>query len=168
MANDNQVSGVLTDQNITDLLGHITALQGLLPFLISREPGDSNVMLGDRSAGFDEKCSGYMTSNPEFLPGYIKPADVLNHRALRAQMQKFVPQLKLLAAMTEDTFDVVGNEIMMADLAYYGATGDAAKRGRPNAGDIHDDLASRYPGRNGSSQPTPTAQTAAKKAVATA
>ena len=35
----------------------------------------------------------------------------------------------------------------MADLANYYNTGDAAKRGRPDAQSIHDDLATRYPGR---------------------
>jgi hypothetical protein len=166
MANDNQVSGVITDQNITDILGHLTAIQTLLPFLISREPGDNNVMLGDKSVGFDEKCAGYMASNPEFIPGYVKPADVLNHRALRDQFKQFLPQLQLLAAKAQDTYDVVGNELMMADLAYYGSTGDAAKRGRPNANDIHNDLAARYPGRNSSSQPASNAQSTAKKVVA--
>ncbi len=42
---------------------------------------------------------------------------------------------------------------MMVNLAYYGNTAEAAKRGRTNAGDIHDDLAARYPGR--SSKKTP-------------
>jgi hypothetical protein len=162
MPNDNQVSAVLTDQNVTDILGHITALGTLLPFLISRPPGDDNVMLGDKSVAFDEKCAGYMASNPEFIPGYVDPAEVLKDRALRAQFGKFLPQLQLLAAKAADTNDVVGNEMMMADLAYYNSTGDAAKRGKTSAGDIHDDLSTRYPGRSSTKTPQP----AAKKAVA--
>ena len=145
MANDNQVSAVLTNQNVTDILGHITALGTLLPFLISRPPGDDNVMLGDKSVAFDEKCAGYMASNPELIPGYVDPAEVLKDRALRAQFGKFLPQLQLLAAKAADTNDVVGNEMMMANLAYYNSTGDAAKRGKTSAGDIHDDLSTRYP-----------------------
>ena len=47
MPNDNQVSATLTDQNVTDILDHITAIETLLPFLISRADGDNNVMLGD-------------------------------------------------------------------------------------------------------------------------
>jgi hypothetical protein len=158
MPNDNQVSAALTDQNITDILGHITALGTLLPFLISRADGDNNVMLGDKSVAFDEKCANYMTSNPEFIPGYVDPAEVLKDRALREQFNKFLPQLQLLAAKAGDTYNVVGNEMMMADLAYYNSTGDAAKRGKTSAGDIHDDLATRYPGRS-SAKP---AQTSAK------
>ena len=63
------------------------------------------------------------------------------------QFLKFLPQLRQLAAKADDTFDVVGNELMLADLAYYNNTGNAAKRGRPDAQSIHDDLATRYPGR---------------------
>ena len=147
MPTDNQVSAALTDQNITDLLGHVTAIEGILPFLISRADGDNNVMLGEKSVGFDEKCAAYMASNPQFIPGYVNPAEVLKDRALRAQFNKFLPRLTLLAAKAQDTYDVVGNEMMMADLAYYGNTADGSKRGITSAGDIHADLATRYPGR---------------------
>ena len=155
MSKDNQVSASLTDQNITDILGHITSIQTLLPFLISRPEGDSIVMLGEKSVGFDEKCAAYMASNPEFIPGYVAPAEVTKDRTLRAQFNKFLPQLQLLAAKARDTYDVVGNEMMMADLAYYNSTGDAAKRGRTSAGDIHNDLATRYPGRTTTKTPQP-------------
>lgn len=164
MANDNQVSAVLTDQNVTDILGHITAIEGLLPFLISRAVGDNNVMLGDKSVAFDEKCANYMASNPEFIPGYVDPAEVLKDRALRAQFAKFLPQLQLLASKGGATNDVIGNEMMMADLAYYNSTGDAAKRGKTSARDIHADLSTRYPGRSNGKTPQP----AAKKVLATA
>lgn len=86
-------------------------------------------MLGEKSVGFDEKCATYMGSNPQFIPGYVIPAEVLKDRALRGQFNKFMPRLNLLAAKAQDTFDVVGNEMMMADLAYYNSTRDAAKRG---------------------------------------
>ena len=162
MPNDNQVSAVLTDQEVTDILGHITALGTLLPFLISRVPEDNNVMLGDKSVAFDVKCAGYMNSDPEFIPGYVSPVEVLKDRALRAQFCKFLPQLQLLAAKAKDTYDVVGNEMMMAVLAYYNSTADAAKRGKTSVGDIHADLSTRYPGRPSAK----TTQTAAKKAVA--
>ena len=50
--------------------------------------------------------------------------------------------------------------MMMADLAYYGSTGDAAKRGKTSAGDIHADLATRYPGRSNSKTQPATAKKA--------
>jgi hypothetical protein len=162
MATDNQISIVITDQNVTDILGHLTAIQAILPFLISRAPDDINVLLGDKSVAFDQKCAGYMTTNPEFLPAYVDMTEVLKDRAARAQFQKFLPLLNLIASQGLDTFNVIGNEIYMADLRYYNSTGDAAKLGRPGAADIHDDLSSRYPGHVTKSQPAVKAQTAAK------
>ena len=113
-------------------------------------------MLGEKSVGFDEKCATYMGSNAQFIPGYVIPAEVLKDRALRGQFNKFLPRLNLLAAKAQDTCDVVGNEMMMADLAYYNSTGDAAKRGITSAGDIHDDLSTRYPGRSSAKTPQTT------------
>ena len=162
MANDNQVSAVLTDQDVAEILSHITAIQKAMPFLISRAEGDISVLLGEKSVGFDEKCAAYMASNPEFIPGYVDAAEVLKDRALRAQIKKFLTQLQLLAATSVDTYDVLGNELMMADLAYYSSTSDAFKRGKTSAGNIHDDLATRYPGRTNGK----TAQTAAKAVLA--
>lgn len=99
-----------------------------------------------------------MASNPELIPDYVSPAEVLKDRALRLQFNNFPPRLALLAAKAQDTYDVVGNEIMLADLAYYGSIGDAAKRGITSAGDIHDDLATWYPGRPSAETPQPPAK----------
>lgn len=147
MSKDNRISVTITDQNVTSVLAHIEGIGGVLSFLLSREAGDTNVLLGEKSVGFDEKAASYMASNPEFLPGFIDPAEVLKDRTARLQFLKFLPQLRLLAAKAEDTFNVIGNDIMYADLAYYNNTDEAASRGRSDARLIHDDLATRYPGR---------------------
>jgi hypothetical protein len=147
--NNNRVSVTIPDQTVSDILGHLTAIEALLPFLLTRDEGDNSVLLGEKSVGFDEKCAGYMTSNPEFIPGFIALPEVLKDRTARIQFLKFLPSLKLLADKAEDTFNVIGNEIMLADLAYYNNTGEAANHGAPGAGNIHDDLATRYPGRPG-------------------
>lgn len=147
MATDNRISVTVTDQQVTDILANLAALEAALPFLINREPGEKTVLLGEKSVGFDEKCAAYMSSNPEFIPSYLDANEVLKDRSARAQFLKFLPQLRQLAEKANDTFDILGNELMLADLAFYSNTGDAAKRGRPDANSIHDDLANRYPGR---------------------
>lgn len=42
------------------------------------------------------------------------------------------------------------------NLAYYNSTGDASKRGKTSARDIHDDLSTRYPGRSSAKTPQTT------------
>jgi hypothetical protein len=149
MANDNRISVTITDQQVADIVTHIAALETALPFLLNREPDDISVLLGEKSVGFDEKCGAYMNSNPDYIPSYIDTQEVNKDRAARAQFLKFLPRLRLLVDKANDTFDIIGNELMLADLAYYSNTGDAAKRGRSDAQTIHDDLATRYPGRPG-------------------
>lgn len=162
MPDMNRISVTITDQNVTDAIGHIEAIAALFPFLLSRDKGDDNVMLGEKSVGFDEKAKGYMETNPEFNASYIAPAEVLKDRGARAQFLKFLPSYQLLGAKLVDSFNVIGNEIMMADLAYYNNTAEAANRGIPNAGDIHRELASRYPGRPAKAASAPSAPTPAK------
>jgi len=162
MPNSKHISAVITDQTVTDVLGHVAAIRTLLPFLVNRDPGDTTVLLGDKSAGFDEKSAAYMTTNPEFLPGYLTMAEVLADRAARVQMQKLLPVFILLASQAKDSFDLIGNQIYAADLAYYNDAGDAAKLGRPAAQDIHDDLAARYPGHALKAQAAMKQQTATK------
>lgn len=157
--NSNRLSIVISDQDVTALNGHLDGIETLLNFLISRPPGDDNVMLGDKSAGFDEKTAAYMGTNPEYIPSYLKAADILQDRTARAQFMKFLGRLKLLASKGQDTFDVLGNQIYTADLGYYHNVAEAGKRGSPGAEDIYDDLAKRYPGHTNAQ-----AKTAAKKA----
>lgn len=56
MPSDNQVSGTLTDANVTDNRTQLAAIETLLPSVISRPAGDNNVMLREKSVAFDEKC----------------------------------------------------------------------------------------------------------------
>lgn len=162
MPKTKHISAVITDQNVTDILGHITSIRGILTFLVNRDAGDSSVLLGDKSAGFDEKCEAYMASNPEFLPGYIKMADVLADRAARDQLSRLLPEINQLSSQAGDCFDLLGNQIYGADLAYYNNSGDAAKKGLTAAQDVHDDLATRYPG-HAPKGPTPDVKQTSSK-----
>lgn len=152
----------ITDQTVAAVLGHIAAIEQLLPFLITRPEGDNSVLLGEKSVGLDEKCASSMTSHPEFIPGYVSVPEVLKDRTARDQFVKFLPLLKLVTGMADDTFNVIGNDLMLADLAYYNNTGEAVHHGAPGAGNIHDDLASRYPGRPPKAPTTKTKQTTEK------
>ena len=101
--------------------------------------------LGEKTVGFDEKCVAYMQSNPELLPGFVDTAEVDKDRALRAQLLRFAVDLQGLSMQVDDSLTVVGSEILMADLAYYQSAREAARRGRPGAQGIYDDLRSRWP-----------------------
>lgn len=148
MNNDNRVSAVLEDAIVTEILGHIQAIRAALPFLLTLSAQDRRELpkMGDKSIGFDEKCVTYMASNPEFLPGFVDLAEVNKDRALRTTMLRFFADLVTLNDTVDDTLRIVTSEIWMADLAYYQAVREAARRGRPGAEAIYEDLKQRFPG----------------------
>lgn len=156
MADDNRISVTISAADITAILNEILAIRTKLPFLksLTNQERQEMAKMGDKSLGFDEKCAGYMTSNPAFLPGFIDSAEVLKDRSLRAQIMQFYPQLHLLLEALSDTLLIVNSEIWMADLAYYQSVREAKRRGRPGAETIYNDLRPRFPGST-PGNPTP-------------
>ena len=157
MIDDNRISASIPPADITTILTKIQDMIALLPFLISVSNEERQEMpkMGDKSIGFDDKCQGYMASNPEFLPGFIQIAEIVKDRNLRAQMLQFIPQMRVLMDALEDTLMVVSSEIWMADLAYYQSAREAARRNRPGAELIYNDLKSRFPGSPTPIEPPP-------------
>src|SRR5262245_57411089 len=105
MSDDNRVSASMTAQDITDITDAIGTIRSKLAFLISISNQERQEMakMGDKSMGFDEKCAAFMTSNPEFLPGFVSITEVNKDRALRDQMHEFFPQLRTLCEDVSDT-----------------------------------------------------------------
>jgi len=149
MADDNRVSANLTAAQITAILAAVQAIHAEVDsFTVSISSQDRQEIpkMGSKSVGFDDKCEGYMASNPEFLPGFIDPAEITKDRGLRAQLLQFIPQLRTLMEGLEDTLMVVNSELWMADLAYYQSVREAKRRGRTGADTIFNDLRERFPG----------------------
>jgi hypothetical protein len=148
MTNDNRVSADIAATDITAIQAAIATIRSKLPFLITVGAQERIELpkLGVKTIGFHEKCTAYMASNPEFIPPFVEPAEVAKDIALRDEFHQFLPQLLELVSLVTGTEMVVGSEIYMADLAYYQSTREAARRGRPGAEDIYNDLQSRFPG----------------------
>lgn len=150
----------MTAQDITDINAALTTVRTKLPFLISitNQERQELAKLGEKTVGFHDKCLNYMSTNPEFLPGFISTAEVTKDQALRNQVGQFEPNLRTLMESVSDTLMLLGSELLMADLAYYQSVREAAKRGRPGADTIYNDLRTRFPGS--SPQPAPPAPAA--------
>jgi hypothetical protein len=148
MTDDNRVSASISAADIQAVLGAVQTIRQKLPFLVSltNQERQEIAKLGEKSVGFEEKCAAYMASNPEFLPGFVQIGEVTKDRALRAQILQFFSQFTSVCEAVNDTMLVIGSEIWMADLAYYQSVREAAKRGRPGAEAIYNDLRQRFPG----------------------
>jgi hypothetical protein len=85
-----QVSAALSDATAAAILGHIAAIEQLLPFLLARQAGGQSVMADTPPS-----------------PEGISLAEVLQDRTAGAQFQKFLPPLRQLMNKMENTFDVI-------------------------------------------------------------
>jgi hypothetical protein len=92
--------------------------------------------------------------------GLRRIREVEKDRELRTQMMRFYSALVALADHVDDTLQIVSSEAWMADLAFYQSVREAAKRGRPGAQAIYDDLQQRFPGGPSGSRKAPPAVTA--------
>lgn len=163
MSSDNRISAVVPAEDVTEILGSIAAIRAKLPFLLTLSPQERRELpkMGDKSIGFDDKCRTYMGSNPEFLPGFVDLQEVNKDRELRAQLMRVYAELISLTDSVDDTLRVVASEAWMADLAYYQAVREAARRGRAGAQGIYEDLQQRFPGAPTKESRTPQAPAAA-------
>lgn len=148
MSNDNRVSATLSAQDASDILAAVKTIRAKLPFLTSLSAQERRDLakMGAKSVGFDEKCVAYMQSNPEFLPGFVPLEEIQKDRDLRTQMMRFAAELDSLTQHVDDTLMLVSSEVWMADLAFYQNVRAAARRDRPGAKVIFDDLQQRFPG----------------------
>lgn len=160
MSHDNRISAVLSDEDVATVQGALTAIRGVLPFLVTLSVQERRELpkMGPKSIGFDEKCTTYMGNRAEFVPGFVELAEVQKDRTLRAQLLRFAAELQTLATSVDDTVQLVSSEVWMADLAYYQSVREAAHRSRAGAQDIYDDLRQRFPGtRANQAAPEPAA-----------
>ncbi len=72
MNDDNRISAPPPKDIITNILVAIQTIRDQLPFLVSLTAQQRKEMpkMRDRSAAFDDKCTTYMASNPELVPGW--------------------------------------------------------------------------------------------------
>lgn len=148
MPDDNRISVEISAEDKTAILEAIATIRAKLPFLINLSPADRIALpkMSDKSLAFDEKAAGYMTTLPEFVPGYVDVAEVAKDRALREALADVARELSALASSMEDTQMVIASEIWMADLGYYQSVRLGAKRGIAGAKVAYDDLRTRFPG----------------------
>lgn len=158
MSNDNLISATLSEQDAQVIAEAINLIRGKLPFLKSLTPQErlGLTKMGDKSMGFDEKCTLYMSSHNEFVPGFIDADELARDRVLRAQILPVWNMLNALTQNVDDTLMMVNQDIMMANLAFYQNVREAAKRGRPGAQSLFEDLRTRFPGgKRTPATPTP-------------
>jgi hypothetical protein len=147
MPNDNRISVVITDAQVTEILGHIGSIHSILNFLVNLTPEErkSLVSMGTARAGMDTDFINSMTMHPELLPGYVNMTEVLKDKEFRRQMARIIGPLCELCEACQDTNALGGSDSMMAYLSYYAMVKDAARRNVPGADTIRENLGRYFP-----------------------
>ena len=144
---ENRISLKFTDAEITQINAAIETLVGLLaPKLVALSVEDKKRLskISDDSIPFNEKVAQYVVSNPEFVPLFRTSDEFLTDFSAFKELRGFIRLLEQVFGNMQDTSMLAGSEADEFARAYYGAVGQAAKMGVPNAQVIYDDLSVRY------------------------
>jgi hypothetical protein len=156
--NENRISLRFTESEITRIKTAIDELVGLLaPKLIALSTDEKKRLskISDDSIPFNEKVAQYVVSNPEFMPMFRTADDFLNDFSAFRELRGFIRLLEQVYGNLLDTSMLAGSEADEFARAYYGAVGQGAKMGVPNAQTIYDDLSVRYEAQRAKRPKTP-------------
>ena len=156
MSDKNRISAVLAAADKTAIITSVEAITAKLPFLVSLTPDERKQLpkIGEKTAGFDDKCRRYMEQNPTLVPGFVDMDEFTKDCTLLDQLKDVATKLDAVASNVDDSVLLVGSEVYNAELAFYQNVAQAAKRDVPGAQTIYDDLKSRFPGAP-HAKPTP-------------
>ena len=144
----NRISVTLTEQNVTDVIEHLDAIDVILACCVNLSDDERAhmVKLGPKTTGFDDKAFTYMQTRPEYISPLHPMVEVLKDRTSHPLMARINARMKLSARRTDDTEMLLGSERLQAGLAYMKNAGEAAARGDATAEPVYAELSEAWPG----------------------
>lgn len=149
MAQHNQISVVLSDEDMDEIMDAIAVLQRKLPFLINMTLDErrTHLKMGDRSFPFVGKSLDYSKSNDHLVPPFLNVTEFDKDMTLIARLTKIERPLLSLTEGISDTKLRAGSEAYSAALLFYQAVKLAAQMNIPGVKSIYEDLRARFPSR---------------------
>lgn len=147
---ENRISLKFTEAEITqinDAIGVLNAVIGPKLIALSETEKKRLSKISDDSIPFNEKVAQYAVTNPEFIPLFWTADEFLIDFSAFKDIRGFIRLIDQVYTNMQDTAMLAGSEADGFARAYYGAVGQAAKMGVPNAQAIYDDLSARYEGQ---------------------
>ena len=145
---ENQVSVQLSEEEKTQLKGHIEGmiaiLESKLHTLIPEEKRDLPKM-GDKTVAFVEKALEYGEQYPNYMPGFINVPEAKNDFETVRLLRNMHTPLTRLTHEIDDTMTLAGSEAYSAALAIYKVLKNAASMGQAGAQEAAIELKNRFP-----------------------
>ncbi len=154
MAQDNQVSATLQQQEVDNLRNQVQSIRAMLPFLVNltAEERRKYPKMGDKTLAFVTKALEYARDNQHLVPPYLNVAEFEKDMTLVQQLNSILRPLRSLLESLDDTVMLAGSESYSAALTFYQSVKLAKSMNVPGISTIYEDLQARFPGR-GPGQP---------------
>lgn len=106
-----------------------------------------------------DKSSGYISTNPEFVPNYLNTAEYNKDYAAFNVVKPIQQKLQQAFEMFDDTFILLGHDLFFNSLSYYYSVKSAAQSNAPGSTAIYNDLKQQFPGGRKKKETPPTPPT---------
>jgi hypothetical protein len=154
---NNKISLVISAADKTMLLGHFSAI---IDYFADKGPALTAVQrkmqsIGDERAGMLDVFPLEMNNHPQFRPSYVQMPEVtIDVTGLRDVME-LQAACDAVCQRLGDFNKMIGNDLLLAFNAHFGATREAAKRNQPGALDSYQRMAPYYPTGGNNQPPAP-------------
>lgn len=149
MAQHNQISAMLSPEDMQEIMDAIGVIQRKLPFLVNMTPDERRTYpkMGDRTIPFVDKSLDYSKTNDQLVPPFLNVMEFDKDMVLVDQLTQMERPLLSLVEGIQDTKLLAGSEAFSAALLFYQAVKLAAQMNIPGVKTIYEDLRERFPGR---------------------
>lgn len=149
MAQDNQISALLTPAEYDAIRAAMDIIRQKLPFLVNLTDAERQVYakMGDKTVAFVTKALEYAKYNPHLVPPYLNVAEFAKDMELIVQLRNILRPLLSLTEGLDDTLMLAGSESYAAALTFYNSVKMASKMNIAGTTAIYNDLKVRFPGR---------------------
>src|SRR4051794_20858259 len=114
MSQTNQISAVITAQDLADINTAIGTIQNklanILVFNLSGEDRQGLSKMGDKTLAFVKKSLEYANAYPTLIPAFLDVAEGQKDYALSRDLYTIFQQINALNRALEDTVMVAGSE----------------------------------------------------------
>lgn len=158
MAQDNQISVVLSPEIMAEIMQAIEILKKHLDFLVNLTAQERIFYskMGDKTVAFVQKSLDYAQENPHLIPPYLNIGEFDKDMELIRQLKRVLRPLTSINEALDDTIMLAGHESYAAALTFYQSVKMAKAMNVAGTTTIYDDLKLRFPGRGAATSSSTT------------
>jgi hypothetical protein len=126
----NQISAVLSEENVTDIKKKISDIRTILTFMVNASSSDhlSNQNMGQGGLGFGKSALKAVRTHPEIIPPALSEVEFNKSIDLYDQIQLIMSDIATLNQHLESTNIIIGQDIMKQANHTYDLVKNAAQK----------------------------------------